>query len=73
MACLINIFTYLGKDRIAFHKHNEQKDHCQQDNYKELINLLFKYDNTLNNHLEKSKDIKNSIFSLQYCFLKNKI
>lgn len=32
--------------------HNEQKD-SYQGNLKKLINLLSKYDNTLNNHFEK--------------------
>lgn len=38
---------------MAFRGHNEQKDSCQQGNFKELINLLSKYDNTLKNHLEE--------------------
>ncbi|KAF0711003.1 zinc finger MYM-type protein 1-like [Aphis craccivora] len=65
---------------MAFRGHNEQKDSCQQGNFKELINLLSKYDNKLKNHLEEgsknaqytSQSIQNDIiFSLHNVVFKH--
>jgi len=51
IARLIDISICLAKGGMAFRGHDESHESCQQGNFKELVNLLSKYDTTLKNHL----------------------
>jgi len=51
IARLIDISICLAKGGMAFRGHDKSHESCQQENFKELVNLLAKYDTTLKNHL----------------------
>jgi len=65
---------------MAFRGHDERHESCQQGNFKELVNLLAKYDTTLKNYLEMcskntqyvSNHIKMILFSNYIMLCSNK-
>ncbi|XP_031569415.1 zinc finger MYM-type protein 1-like [Actinia tenebrosa] len=55
-----DVCKFLAKQNIAFRGHDESKDSCNKGNFRELIELLAKYDPLLNEHLLKAP--KNSTY-----------
>lgn len=51
MELLINITICLTKGGRPFRGHNEKNDSHQQGLFRELVNLLVKYDDVLKNHV----------------------
>ena len=51
---LINIVTFLGKQELAFRRHDESKDSENKGNYLELMDFLAEYDSTLSGHLDSA-------------------
>lgn len=51
MERLINIAICLSKGGRPFRGHNEKNDRVQQGLFKEMVNILAKYDDVLRNHM----------------------
>lgn len=51
---LIDVTCYLAVNELGFRGHDESVDAVNRGNYINLVNLLAKYDTTLNSHLETS-------------------
>lgn len=65
---LIDTVIFLGCQELAFRGHDESSQSVNKGNFQELVNFLSKYDNKLNNFLQKatvfhgtSKTIQNDI------------
>lgn len=51
---MCNITTFLARQNLAFHGHDESDDSTNRGNFLELIQLISKYDNNLASYLKEN-------------------
>ena len=62
---LVNVIVFLRKQKCVFREHDESEEYKIKGMYRELLELLPKYDSITNNHLKIAKMCKQTIPATQ--------